>query len=184
VPERAGRPRSVCPAGAFHSNAQYFLKMWICGYGEVVKYTPRGRAFNSNGGTLGNTQSAVFLATVYGTYIKDSDNAKSKKYLCWARSQLRSGDASVCMFVCLSAPGTLAAQVRCCICLSVCGAQIIDLHRRLEMECTGFFLAVLMFPIGKSGSLHSKAAFAAGIPAQQRGACVLWGPDRRARDCC
>lgn len=35
------------------------------------------------------TQAAAFLAAVYGTYVAPSSGGKSRKYLCWARTQTR-----------------------------------------------------------------------------------------------
>ena len=32
------------------------MRLWICGIGEVVKFTPLGLAFNVNGPSLTNTQ--------------------------------------------------------------------------------------------------------------------------------
>ncbi len=45
-----------CCAGTFHERSQYFMRLWICGIGEVVKFTPLGLAFNVNGPSLTNTQ--------------------------------------------------------------------------------------------------------------------------------
>ena len=76
-------------AGTFHERAQFFLKTWICGIGSLVKYTPRGSAANMYDPTQGATQAAAFLAALYGSYVAPSSGAKSRKYLCWARSQTR-----------------------------------------------------------------------------------------------
>ena len=43
-------------AGTFHERSQYFLKMWICGYQEIVTFTPRGLASNLHGPTVTNSQ--------------------------------------------------------------------------------------------------------------------------------
>lgn len=76
-------------SGTFHERTQYFLKTWICGFGSTVTYTPRGSAANINDPTQGATQAAAFLASLYGNYVAPSNKAKSRKYLCWARSQTR-----------------------------------------------------------------------------------------------
>ena len=39
--------------------AQNFLANWVCGYGSLVSYTAKGRAWNTNDGTLAETQNAV-----------------------------------------------------------------------------------------------------------------------------
>ena len=50
-----------CHVGTFHERSQYFLRLWICGIGEVVKFTPLGLAFNVNGPSLTNTQVRQLL---------------------------------------------------------------------------------------------------------------------------
>lgn len=52
-------------------------------------YTPLGGASNQYDPSVGSTQAAAFLATLYGTYVAPSAGAKSRKYLCWARTQTR-----------------------------------------------------------------------------------------------
>ena len=73
---------------------QSFLKPWLCGTtGIPIKYTPLGRSWNQFDGKLGTTANAVFLANVYGQAIYNSRTtgypAKGKRYVCWARSQVR-----------------------------------------------------------------------------------------------
>ena len=36
-----------------------------------------------------NAQTAVYLATVYGTLVHNTNKHASKRYLCWARAQMR-----------------------------------------------------------------------------------------------
>lgn len=81
---------SLTRAGTFHERAQYFLKVWICGFdSKVMKYSPLGGATNQNDPSTGSTQAAAFLASLYGTYVAPSAKGKSRKYLCWARTQTR-----------------------------------------------------------------------------------------------
>lgn len=81
--------------GTFHERSQYFMKGWICGsiqnsdQQNIIKYTDMGRAWNRNSGEMGVTMNAAMLATIYGTYVAPSERAKSERYLCWARSQVR-----------------------------------------------------------------------------------------------
>ena len=56
VSSRVQRVQQLLRAGTFHERSQYFLQLWICGIGEVVKFTPLGLAFNINGPSLTNTQ--------------------------------------------------------------------------------------------------------------------------------
>lgn len=45
-------------AGTFHERAQYFLKVWVCGFdSKVMKYTPLGGASNQNDPSTGSTQA-------------------------------------------------------------------------------------------------------------------------------
>lgn len=76
--------------GTFHERSQYFMKQWLCGFNKLVQYTGKGRAWNSNDGTLATTANAVFLATRYADYIQPSNGKKATKYLCWARAQATS----------------------------------------------------------------------------------------------
>ena len=78
----------VTDGGTFHQQAQSFLANWVCGYNSLVSYTAKGRAWNTNDGTLAETQNAVFLAARYASYVQDSDAKKDAKYLCWARAQV------------------------------------------------------------------------------------------------
>ena len=49
------------------AQTQSFMKPWVCGTtGIPVQYTPYGRSWNINDGTMGTTATAVFLANVYG----------------------------------------------------------------------------------------------------------------------
>jgi hypothetical protein len=75
--------------GTFHQQTQYFLQQWICGFNSLVQYTGKGRAWNTNDGTMATTANAVFLATRYAAYVQYSNEKKSAKYLCWARAQVR-----------------------------------------------------------------------------------------------
>ncbi len=86
---------------------QSFMKPWVCGTtGIPVQYTPYGRSWNINDGSMGTTANAVFLANVYGQTIYNSATPgypdKGKRYVCWARSQV---------LVCLSAVDHLWCQV-------------------------------------------------------------------------
>lgn len=57
--------------GAYHFQAQYFLKYWVCGTNnEPIQYTKLGRAWNSNDGKLGTTANAVYLSNLYGQIIR------------------------------------------------------------------------------------------------------------------
>lgn len=50
---------------------QYFMKYWICATGGVpIQYTPLGRAWNANDGSLGTTSNAAFLSAVYAQATK------------------------------------------------------------------------------------------------------------------
>ncbi|KAK9804363.1 hypothetical protein WJX72_009368 [[Myrmecia] bisecta] len=76
--------------GAFHMATQNFLKQWICGAGNYVVYTPRGRAWNPNAPSLGATANAAFLSLAYAQISSKSiSQAKSERYTCWARGQMR-----------------------------------------------------------------------------------------------
>lgn len=58
-------------APAYHKQAQYFLKYWICATGgDPIKFTPLGRAWNANDGSLGTTANAAFLSAVYAQATK------------------------------------------------------------------------------------------------------------------
>lgn len=58
---------------------------------QVVQYTPRGRAWNRNSGTLAGTANAAFLSLVYSKYVRQQKeyNQLQKRYVCWARGQMR-----------------------------------------------------------------------------------------------
>lgn len=61
---------SVQNQAAFHRQMQHFLKYWVCGTGGVpVSFTPLGRSYNANDGSLGTTANAVFLSTLYGSQV-------------------------------------------------------------------------------------------------------------------
>jgi len=51
-------------AGTFHERAQYFLRMWICGYGEIVTFSPRGLASNLHGPDVTNTMVHLLVVTL------------------------------------------------------------------------------------------------------------------------
>ena len=61
------------------------------GDAQVVTYTPKGRAWNRNSGTLGGTANAAFLALTYSKFVRQQHeyNQLQKRYVCWARGQLR-----------------------------------------------------------------------------------------------
>lgn len=80
----------VTDGGTFHQQAQNFLAQWVCGFNQLISYTGKGRAWNTNDGTLASTQNAVFLAARYAKYALPSDKKRSIKYLCWARAQVAS----------------------------------------------------------------------------------------------
>ena len=68
-------PRALLLTLPFRSPAaqtQSFMKPWVCGTtGIPVQYTPYGRSWNINDGTMGTTANAVFLANVYGQVRTD-----------------------------------------------------------------------------------------------------------------
>ena len=84
----------VTDGGTFHQQAQNFLAQWICGFNQLVSYTGKGRAWNTNDGTIASTQNVVFLAARYAKYALPSDEKRSIKYLCWARAQVGSSCAT------------------------------------------------------------------------------------------
>lgn len=66
-------PAARTPQGApaYHKQAQFFLKYWICATGgDPIKFTPLGRAWNVNDGALGTTANAAFLSAVYAQAVK------------------------------------------------------------------------------------------------------------------
>ena len=70
------------------------MKPWVCGTtGIPIQYTPYGRSWNTNDGSMGTTANAVFLASVYGQALHSSTTpgypSKGSRYVCWARSQVR-----------------------------------------------------------------------------------------------
>ena len=76
----------------------------MCGTtGIPVGYTPYGRSWNVNDGTMGTTANAVFLANVYGQAIYSSATAgypaKGARYVCWARSQVCGWNTSVLLYL-------------------------------------------------------------------------------------
>ena len=55
---------------AVHQQMRVFLKYWLCGTGGVpVSFTPLGRSWDSNDGSLGTTANAAFMAAVYGELV-------------------------------------------------------------------------------------------------------------------
>ena len=92
---------SIDPAVADELNighplqTQSFLKPWLCGTtGIPIQITPLGRSWNQYDGTMGTTANAMFLSSVYGQAIYTSATpgypAKAKRYVCWARVQVRT----------------------------------------------------------------------------------------------
>ncbi|CAL5228455.1 g11593 [Coccomyxa viridis] len=76
--------------GTFHQAVQGMLKQWICATTGKVLFTPKGRAFNRYAPSLGSTASTAFLSLLYGqSHSRYIDQAKSERYTCFARSQLR-----------------------------------------------------------------------------------------------
>ena len=55
-----------CAAAASHERSRYFFKQWICGANPMLKFTKKGMAYNLNADTYLATQTAVYLASVYG----------------------------------------------------------------------------------------------------------------------
>lgn len=65
------------------------LKQWICGTNGQIRFTPRGRAWNTADGSTGATQGAAFLALVYGEMTSDQISAGQKaRYICFSRTQV------------------------------------------------------------------------------------------------
>ncbi|KAL3147605.1 hypothetical protein ABBQ38_014657 [Trebouxia sp. C0009 RCD-2024] len=90
---------TLTDGGTFHSQAQSFLKFWICGTDRVILSSPRGRAWNQYSPSLGSTMNVAFLAQVYSEYIKAGGSEaerRAKRYSCWAQTQARYvlGDAT------------------------------------------------------------------------------------------
>lgn len=56
---------------------------------QVVQYTPRGRAYNQNAPTLGDTANVAFLAATYAQSAPGQFSNKADRYWCWARTQMR-----------------------------------------------------------------------------------------------
>ena len=70
---------------------QGMLMQWICGTNGQIRFTPRGRAWNTADGSTGITQNAAFLALVYGEMDSDLISAGQKsKYVCFSRTQVRA----------------------------------------------------------------------------------------------
>ncbi len=76
--------------GAFHTQAQDYLRQWICGSTNIIQYTIKGRGWNPYAPSLGVTSNTAFLALAYSE-VKSSyiSPAKADKYVCWARTQMR-----------------------------------------------------------------------------------------------
>ena len=74
-----------------HRTAQAKPTSACVDHAQVVQYTPRGRAWNRNSGTLGGTANAAFLALAYSKFARQQHeyNQLQKRYVCWARGQLR-----------------------------------------------------------------------------------------------
>ena len=69
---------------------QGMLMQWICGTNGQIRFTPRGRAWNTADGSTGITQNAAFLALVYGEMDSDLISAGQKsRYVCFSRTQVR-----------------------------------------------------------------------------------------------
>ena len=65
------------------------LKQWICGTNGQVRFTPRGRAWNTCDGATGTTQMAAFLALTYGETNSPLVSAAQKaRYICFTRTQV------------------------------------------------------------------------------------------------
>lgn len=48
------------------------MKQWICGANPMIKFTKKGQAYNLNSQTYLATQTAVFLASIYGEDCSNS----------------------------------------------------------------------------------------------------------------
>jgi len=65
------------------------LKQWICGTNGQIRFTPRGRAWNTANGATGVTANTAFLALVYGEMTSSVISAGQKtRYICFARTQV------------------------------------------------------------------------------------------------
>lgn len=70
-----------------HDRARSFLQTWMC---TKSFYTPKGRAFNERGPTLGHTLNAAFLAALYGQLVEAGGGGpNADQFKCWALSQVR-----------------------------------------------------------------------------------------------
>ena len=77
-------------AQADRTAVQGMLKQWICGTNGQIRFTPRGRAWNTASGETGVTQNAAFLALVYGEMHSAQITAsQASRYICFARTQVR-----------------------------------------------------------------------------------------------
>lgn len=66
------------------------LKQWICGTNGQIRFTPRGRAWNTADGSTGATQMAAFLSLIYGEMKSELISGdQSARYICFSRTQVR-----------------------------------------------------------------------------------------------
>ena len=81
---------NVTDQGAFHSATQSMLKQWICATSGIVRFTPKGRAWNPAAPTLGATVNTALLSLMYGqTPSRYLPARMADRFTCFARSQLR-----------------------------------------------------------------------------------------------
>ena len=65
------------------------LKQWICGTNGQIRFTPRGRAWNTADGATGITANTAFLALMYGEMDSPTIAAGQKtRYICFSRTQV------------------------------------------------------------------------------------------------
>lgn len=85
---------------AYAQEAARFIEGWIAGTADIT-YTPDGLAWSSQWGSLRYTTNAAFIAEVFSAHIAATDDLDSKRYECWARSQIKYvlGDGTGSSFV-------------------------------------------------------------------------------------
>lgn len=71
------------------------LRQWICATTGGVLFTPKGRAWNRDGPSLGITANTALLSLMYGqSRSAQLDQGKRDRYTCFARSQVRAPSPS------------------------------------------------------------------------------------------
>ena len=115
--------------GAFHSATQSMLKQWICATSGIVRFTPKGRAWNPAAPTLGATVNTALLSLMYGqTPSRYLPARMADRFTCFARSQLRYvlGDSGRSLMAGWGTRPPTAVQNRAASCPQPAGA----LHAR------------------------------------------------------